>query len=320
MPLPAAGEQLKTVAPDGRGPVLLEGSGNSSESFTWLRDNRHTIDDLLNRHGGVLLRNFGINSVSDFNKTVQLIQPHLLDYVNRSTPRTKLGGKLYTATEYPADKTIPLHNESSYSDAWPNRIFFYSSIVAETGGCTPVADSRLVYQKIDPDIRRKFERLGVLYVRNYTAGVDLKWQEVFQTDERTAVEQFCAEHGIEARWRTSGPELTTRQRCQASITHPFTAERVWFNQAHLFHLSALADDEQRSLIEALGADNVPRNALYGDGTAIEIEVLDHIRAAYEQETVVFPWAHADIMLLDNLLFAHGRTPFTGPRKVVVAMG
>ncbi|AHH99499.1 TauD/TfdA family dioxygenase [Kutzneria viridogrisea] len=320
MTLPAVGKQLETVAPGGRGPVLLRGPGRGAESFAWLRDNRQALDELVSSHGGVLLRDFGFSSVSDFNKAVQLISPQLLDYVNRSTPRTKLGGKLYTATEYPADKSIPMHNESSYADVWPSKIFFYSAVVAETGGHTPVADSRLVYRRIDPEVRQAFERLGVLYVRNYTAGVDLSWQEVFQTDQRAAVEQFCAEHGIQASWGGGRPELTTRQRCQATLVHPSTSDTVWFNQAHLFHLSALAVDEQRSLTDELGVDNVPRNAFYGDGTAIELDVLEHIRSAYEQEKVVFPWERGDIMLLDNLLFAHGRTPFTGARKVVVAMG
>ena len=61
------------------------------------------------------MRNFSIRSVSEFNKLANQISPNLLNYENRSTPRTLLGGKIYTATEYPAHKQIPLHNENSYT-------------------------------------------------------------------------------------------------------------------------------------------------------------------------------------------------------------
>jgi alpha-ketoglutarate-dependent taurine dioxygenase len=35
--------------------------------------------------------------------------------------------------------------------------------------------------------------------------------------------------------------------------------------------------------------------------------------------VELPWRQGDILLIDNMLTAHARNPFTGPRKVVVAM-
>ncbi|MDT0343965.1 TauD/TfdA family dioxygenase [Streptomyces litchfieldiae] len=311
---------LSFAAPDGGGPVLLRPPAGTADTYAWLSESRQTIDGILLRHGGVVLRDLGINSVSGFNKAVQLLHPDLLDYVNRSTPRTRLGGKLYTATEYPAEKTIALHNESSYTDVWPEKIFFYSAVVAAVGGETPVADSRGVHRRIDAAVREKFERTGVRYVRNFTAGIDLSWPEVFQTDDRSRVEEFCAAHGIDVTWRAGRTELTTTQVCQATVAHPTTGERVWFNQAHLFHLSALAEREQRALIDTLGEENVPRNAFYGDGEPIEREVLEHIRDVYEREKVVFPWRQGDIMLLDNLLAAHGRQPFQGTRKVVVAMG
>lgn len=319
MDYPDGTGQPEHISPDGRGPLLVQPPAGGAPR-TWLVENRELIDSLLLRHGAVVLRDFGIDSVSDFNRVVTQLSPSLLDYVNRSTPRTKLGGKLYTATEYPADRHIPLHNESSYADVWPAKIFFYSAVVADEGGETPVADSRAVLRRIDPAVRERFARTGVLYVRNFTQGIDLSWQDVFQTVDRSKVEEYGKEHGIEVEWRTDGPELTTRQKCQAVLAHPVTGEEVWFNQAHLFHLSALAEQERRSLVDELGEANVPRQAYYGDGAPIEPEVLEHIRDAYAQETVAFPWQRGDIMVLDNILFAHGRTPFRGSRKIVVAMG
>jgi cytochrome P450/alpha-ketoglutarate-dependent taurine dioxygenase len=305
--------------PEAQDLVHVKPALDELDPFSWLESNNQSIEKILSRYGGIVFRDFGINGIRDFNKVALILLSSLQDYVNRSTPRTKLGGKIYTATEYSHERHIQLHNENSYSDVYPSKILFYSAIVATHGGETIVADSRRVYNSIDQSIRKKFEKKGVLYVRNYTPGVDLSWQEVFQTENKSEVDAFCQQHRIETEWHAGITELTTRQKCQAVLQHKTTGELVWFNQAHLFHVSALEKSEQNWLIGELGLENVPRNSFYGDGEAIEPEVLSHIREMYDRETVTFQWHRGDLMLLDNVLFAHGRNPFSGTRKVAVAM-
>lgn len=307
------------LEPDENGILVLVAQGRNFNPFEWAKENKSLLDNCLLKHGGVLLRNFNLHSVSEFNRIVHALSSDLLDYVYRSTPRTKLGGKIYTATEYPADRVIPLHNENSYSRSWPKKIFIFSAIVASDGGATPIADSRKVYKKIDPQVKDKFEKHGVMYTRNYTNGIDLSWQEVFQTEEKTEVEKYCKENYIEFEWKSGIPELTTRQTCQATLVHPVSGESVWFNQAHLFHISSLDEESRISLIKEMGEENIPRNASYGNGEPFEVEVLDHIRDVYAQEKVKFEWHKGDIMILDNVLMAHGREAYKGERKVAVAM-
>lgn len=312
--------KLCFLNPKENGPLVLESQGKTTFSpFEWIKENNSLLENYLLKYGGILLRNFNIYSLSEFNRLVQCISPDLLDYIYRSTPRTKLGGKIYTATEYPADRVIPLHNENAYSKSWPKKIFFFSAIVASEGGETPIADSRNVYKKIDPEIKDKFEKYGIIYTRNYTRGIDLSWQEVFQTEDKISVEKYCKENDIEFKWKTGSPELTTKQRCQATIVHPITKEPVWFNQAHLFHISSLDMSSRLSLIQELGEVNIPRNASYGNEESFENEILDHIRSVYAEEKVIFKWHKGDIMILDNLLMAHGREAYKGERKVAVAM-
>lgn len=285
--------------------------------YTEYKDN---VDKCLIDHGAVLLRNFNISAVSEFNRFVHTICSNLMDYIYRSTPRTKLGGKVYTATEYPKDLHIPLHNEFSYFHTWPQKIIFFCVIPPTTGGETPIANSKRVYQRIPEHIRALFEQKKVMYVRNYTKGIDLSWQVVFQTDQRSDVEKFCQDNKIDFEWGNSDLELTTRQVSQASITHHKTNERIWFNQAHLFHISSLPLKARLSLIEELGEANLTRNAFFGDGSQIEESILQPIRDAYDQEKIIFPWEKRDILILDNVIMAHGRTPYTGERKIVTAMG
>ena len=101
--------------------------------------------------------------------------------------------------------------------------------------------------------------------------------------------------------------------------HPRTGEWVWFNQAHLFHVSNLPEEVRESLLEIVDEEDLPRNVYYGDGSPIEESLLDDIRGVLAEATVSFPWHSGDVLMLDNMLAAHARTPFSGPRKVIVAM-
>jgi hypothetical protein len=113
--------------------------------------------------------------------------------------------------------------------------------------------------------------------------------------------------------------LRTRQVCQAVAVHPLTRETVWFNQAHLFHVSNLEPAVRETLLSVVNEEDLPRQAFYGDGRPIETAVLDEIRDVYQCHAVQFPWQKGDVLMLDNMLAAHGRTPFKGPRKILVAM-
>ena len=48
--------------------------------------------------------------------------------------------------------------------------------------------------------------------------------------------------------------------------------------------------------------------------------MDEISAHYWRNSVSFPWRQGDILMLDNMLVAHARNPYVGPRKIVVGMG
>jgi hypothetical protein len=310
---------LSYVCPRTENIAIIRSEDNANP-VRWYLENIDSCKELMLKSGGILLRNFDISSTSEFNRFANQFSSNLLEYKFRSSPRTCVGGKIYTSTEYPADRTIPFHNENSYTNHWPDHILFYCSIAPTiSGGETPLADSRRVYQQLGQSIIGKFEKHGVMYTRNYLPGIDLSWQEVFQTDDRLEVERFCQENNIHFEWDINGAELCTKQTAQASILHPITLEKVWFNQAHLFHFSAISEEQQKLIQEELCSKQLPRNCFYGNGMEIELEVLSEIRECYTRNQYVFSWQAGDILLLDNLLIAHGRNPYRGDRKILVAM-
>jgi len=65
---------------------------------------------------------------------------------------------------------------------------------------------------------------------------------------------------------------------------------------------------------------LPRNVYYGDGTPIPDAVMMHLADVYERASARFVWQRGDMLVLDNMLTAHARDPFEGPRRIVVAMG
>jgi alpha-ketoglutarate-dependent taurine dioxygenase len=299
-------------------PVLFTPRIDGLSLLAWARSKCVMIQEQLAAYGAVLCRGFAVKSVNEFEEVIHLLGGELLDYSYASTPRSKVSGKIYTSTEYPANQEIPLHNEMSYARRWPLKLGFYSIAAAPHGGETPLADSRRVLRCIEPAIRDKFIRRGVMYVRNYGQGVDLAWQDAFQADDRAVVEAYCRQAGIEFEWR-GDDGLRTSQVCQAVATHPVTGEDVWFNQAHLFHVSSLPETLRETLLGTFAEEDLPRNAYYGDGSPIEPGDLDNIRQAYLSETVAFPWRGGDVAVLDNMHTAHGRRPFSGPRRLVVGM-
>ncbi len=303
---------------DTRLPLLLEPAVDGLSLQQWAAGKKDFITQKLRTNGGILFRGFSVNTVDEFELFLQSLVGDLFAYSYRSTPRTQVSGRVYTSTEYPEHQTIPFHNEMSYSRSWPMVIGFFCLEASPEGGETPIADSRNVFRSIDPAIRDRFIEKSVMYVRNYGDALDLPWQDVFQTADRAEVETYCLKAGIEFEWKGES-ELRTRQVCQAVAEHPHTGEKVWFNQAHLFHVSSLEPEIRQSLMASAG-DEPPRNAYYGDGSPIEEDALDGIRAAYANESVVFTWQKRDILVLDNMLTAHGRRPYRGARRIVVGMG
>ncbi|KEO84025.1 TauD/TfdA family dioxygenase [Tumebacillus flagellatus] len=311
--------QIREFAEGQTLPVLITPLVPGVDVLEWCKTNKSKVEELLLQHGGILFRGFDVSTQERFDEYVSGMCEKLLVYNESSSPRTKLTGKVYTSTEHPKELVILQHNELSYSSTWPQKIWFCSVKEAETGGATPLADMRRVYEQIDPAIRARFEEKGWMLVRNYGDGFGLPWQDVFHTEDKSEVETYCATHGIEVEWKPNGL-LRTRQKRKAVRFHPVTGEKIWFNHASFWHVSSLEPEIRDLLVDELGLDGLPYNTYYGDGTPIEDETAAAIRAVIEAETIAFPWQRGDLLVLDNMLVSHGRESFTGERKTLVAMG
>ncbi len=299
-------------------PFVCQPNTSDLDFIDWAKNNRQFIESNLLKHGAILFRGFNTNSVKDFENFAEAVCPELFGEYG-DLPREELGGKVYGSTPYPADKAILFHNESSHMHSYPMKIWFYCVQPAEERGETPIVDCRQVYQLLNAEIKEKFAQKALMYVRNYTDGLDVSWQNFFHTTDKTEVEKFCDRNGIKWEWKADGG-LKTQEIRQAIAQHPKTKEWVFFNQIQLHHIAYLDSSVRESLLSLFNEANLPRNVYYGDGTTIEQSVINEVTSAYQQSKITFPWHKGDILMLDNMLVAHARNPYTGKRKIVVAMG
>jgi alpha-ketoglutarate-dependent taurine dioxygenase len=242
-----------------------------------------------------------------------------LEYSERSSPRRQIEDGVFTSTTYPQNREIFLHNEQSYNFNFPRFIAFYCQVTAKLGGETPLADSRKILNRLDSKVVSRFKELGYLYVRTFNE-LGIPWRQAFRVADADELESYCRVNHIAYEWLgPRGGNLRTRQHRDVVALHPSSKALAWFNHLTFFHTSSLDPDLREMLERAVGIENVPHATFYGDGRPIEDSVVQHLRDAYRAEETVFEWRSGDILLLDNILVAHGRKPFAGDRNVLVSM-
>ena len=300
-------------------PLVIEPNVDGLDLPFWVRANRKWIESQLLEHGAILWRGFDVGNQGDFEKFLGSVDAALMDYVEGATPRTSLGGNVYTSTEFPANQSIALHNELSYVVTFPMKVWFLCLQPAEEGGETPIADVRRIHDLISSSTRDRFNERGWMLVRNFGNGFGPSWQSSYHVAEKAAAEDLFRRTKIEFEWK-GDDGLRTRQVRPAVTKHPVTGESVWFNHVAFWHVSSLESEVRNAMLKVFKEEDLPYNTYYGDGSAIDEPIIEELREAYRRATVAFVWQKGDVLMLDNMLVAHGRRPFTGSRRVLAAMG
>lgn len=279
---------------------------------------RTRVDELVTQAGAVVFRDFRVLP-RDLDHILDLLLPNRLAYVHGNSPRTRVGRNIYTSTEYPAEYTVSMHNELSYSLHWPTRLAFYCERAPITGGATPLVDGARWLDALDTETRSAFAG-GVRYVQNLHGGRGLgkSWQDTFETDDVAEVEAFLAKTDTTWTWKRHGTLQVSMVR-PATRRHPLRGVEVWFNQADQWHTAGLGDDVAADLRAILTEEDLPQSVTFADGSPIPADHVMHVRECGLACAVDVNWRAGDLLLIDNLLVGHGRRPFTGPRRVLVAM-
>src|ERR1044071_2170893 len=96
-------------------PLVIEPAVENVDAIFWTSNNRGMIEDELAKHGAILFRGFDLDGVGKFEGFARAVSPGLLDYRERSSPRSEISQGVYTSTDHPPDQSIHFHNEQSYT-------------------------------------------------------------------------------------------------------------------------------------------------------------------------------------------------------------
>ena len=242
----------------------------------------------------------------------------------RSMTSTCVTSSVRTASDDHRLYTIEPHHEY-HTCAFPNNILLFCETCPSSGGEWPVGNGREILKQLKPEVVEKFERLGARYSLFYPSVNSPEgsryntWEKnIMPTKEET--ESYLEDRGYTWEWGENN-SLRYWQNFPAIRSHPKTGERVWFNQIHAHHKSFYeCHPAFANSFEATASKNQwPVDCLYGDGSPIEKETLDHIREIVWKNCIGIHPKPGHLLICDNWLALHGRLSFPeGERKVYAA--
>lgn len=316
----------------GAPPLFIEHDGSlpDTERFiAWSRERRGLLDELILRHGGVVLRGFPLDSAEDFNRFANLFPIYEHGYAGGMAPRRHVTGDVLESTYLTEGFKLSLHSEMAYMKSFPPRIAFFCQRASSVGGETIIGSLAELTRRIPPELRDKIERHKVRVVRNYAPcgssrnletiedTNQIGWDEPFETESRTEVEQLCRKLGLDFAWNEDGG-LTLFDLVDPFTVHPKTGGRVYRSSLHTDITS-----ERQGLSETrdrlIAMQKHPSGSFLDTGEKLAREEAETIHRIQEEIEISWQWRDGDLMILDNLQVAHGRNPYSGPREVHVAL-
>jgi alpha-ketoglutarate-dependent taurine dioxygenase len=299
----------------GKPPMLrVDADGDAPD---WAAAHRGALRALVSGHGSLLIRGLGLRDALETEAVFRQLA-NLMTEREAFASRQSYFPAVYSSSKWPPNQPMCMHHELSYLLEFPSLMLFACLSAPSEGGATPVADAASVLDALPAGLIERFERVGWLLIRNYNNEIGATIAEAFGTDDRPAVESYCRANAIEFEWKADGA-LRTWQRRSAIARHPVTGRNCWFNQIAFLNEWTIDPELREYLVDCYGEDGLPFNTRFGDGEPIGADIVQTINEVYAANTAREPWQSGDLMLVDNVLSAHARERFEGPREVLVAM-
>lgn len=301
----------ETLQPPREGlPLLCRAEASTASCAAWGAEARGLLDEKLRSNPVMLLSGLPIETSEDFSEFVGGMDYPTVARHGVSERKSYAKSVFGASDDVPITACLAPHNEQAYlsrdgKPTYPRKLFFCCLQPPGSGGETPVTLNADVHKALDPEVLKKFEEHGVKYRQKLinaprdspmelNLGGRQSWQKLLETEGKAEAEEACKVRELSFRW-LEGDELEI-----TSATLPATlqeAPRTWFNQVN---------------------NPYSFQPLYGDGSAVDESVMEHVNTTMWRQTVAFRWSKGDVLCLDNELALHSRTSFEPPRKIVCA--
>ena len=129
------------------------------------------------------------------------------------------------------------------------------------------------------------------------------------------MERALERDGFQYKWCPDTGDLCYWNILPPTKKHPKTGEEIWFNQIVVHHNSCTKESPMYEGID-MPEYKYPYHTTYGDGSAIESEIIQYIRKVIWENTIGFQWKNGDFLVLENMLAHHARLGFTGEREIL----
>ena len=283
---------------------------------------RQDMAAVLSAKGALLVRNTGIETTAELTELLRCMMGSgsLLPYEeDKTSPRTRLDEFIYTSTDYRREAAIFFHNECCTRASWPMKIAFFCKHAPKRGGRTPICDIEHVTRHIPEAIEAEFRERGIRYIRNLGGPLGHSVEYSFGTSDPVRLNQLFAAQGVSASWLSKDRIQLTFER-PAFVKHPSTGAELWFNNALFWHPASL-DGLLRLAVKNRSESDLAFYTRFGDGGEIPHDTLARLIRAYKESALSFEWQDGDLLVLDNMRFAHAREAYDDKcREIWFAMG
>ena len=309
----------------------------TKDVFSFFAKHADLIRHTVKYNGALLFRNLPLTQAQEYEQLLTLLGYDLYESnYGGASPRSNITEKTFVSTEAPPPFIIGLHTEFCYQSTRPGMISFFCLQPGEKYGETPIFDCAKVWNSLSEKLKDKLEVHGLLYKRFFPGKKSIlnyrkTWQETFQTTDRAQVETFLKSEGMNFQW-CADDGLATELRVPAVMIDKIQGKKrlsiTMFN-AESFKLNFRYFRQRYNPLLRIalewfvkheyGRKDTFLQVSFGDGSPFLASESEQIQLAAWNNAIAFKWRAGDMLILDNISYAHSRLNVHKPRKIIAAM-